>query len=399
MPTATTPLYVKLAHDIRDYIPAQALSPGDRLPSIQELCVLFDVSHATVRAALALLTQDGVVESRPRQGLFVSRARAAKSAVQREKVIALLLSGIECAYEAGIIRGVMEQSLNAGYQAIVASHYSDVAVEAQQLGELSQQASGLIVFPTHASGNYAAYAALLEQGVPWVFIDRSVTGLAAPLVATNNEYGGYLGARHLLDSGYRNIYAISGKPVTSIQERIQGFRRALKESGVSSTADRVRSSPRYVHTVGYTLTQEILRERKEGEPLAIFVLDETLALPCYAALEDAGLRIPADVAVISYDDMNARFFDPPLSSVRQDPHRMGGEATKMLIDLIQAHKTAAPELRLKPQLVVRNSTDATLPAKWTDYSALPSDDFGREAGSPGETRGAGPRETAQLAAI
>jgi DNA-binding LacI/PurR family transcriptional regulator len=375
MSTDKVSLYIQVANDIKEYIPSHALAAGDRLPSIQELCTLFSVSHATVRAALNLLTQEGVVESRPRQGIFVSQAKVARNSAQRENVIALLLSGDECAYEAGIIRGVMEQSLKGGYQVIVASNNSDVQIEAQQLEELSQQVSGVIVFPTHASGNYASYARLLEQGIPWVFIDRGVTGLAASLVATDNEYGGYLATRHLLEKGYRNIYAISGKPVSSIQERIQGVRRAFKEWGLPYSPDRVRSSPHYVHTVGYQLTQEILRERHNDEPLAIFVLDETLALPCYAALKEANRRIPEDVAVISYDDMNARFFDPPLSSIRQDPHRMGGEATKMLIDLIRTHKTVLPELRLKPQLIVRNSTDVALPANWADYSQIQSETF------------------------
>lgn len=374
MSTDKVSLYVQLANDIKGYIAAHVYAPGDRLPSIQELCSLFNVSHTTVRAALNQLTQEGVVESRPRQGIFVSHPKSGRSVEQREKVIALLLSGEESAYEAGIIRGVMEQSLNAGYQVIVAANSSDVKIEAQQIEELSGQVSGLIVFPTHSSGNYASYAKLLEQGIPWVFIDRGVSGLAASLVATDNEYGGYLAARYLLEQGFRNIYALSAKPVTSIQERIQGFRRALKEWGLPPQLGNVRSSTHYVSSVGYTFTQEILNERKNDEPIAIFVLEETLALPCYAALKEAKMRIPEDVAVISYDDMSAKFFDPPLTSIRQDPHRMGIEATKILLDLVHTKNNAIRELRLQPQLIVRNSTDVKLPVRWADYQQLSSHD-------------------------
>jgi GntR family transcriptional regulator of arabinose operon len=372
MSTDKVSLYIKLSNNIKEYIAVHALKPGDRVPSIQDLCALFNVSHTTVRAALNQLTLEDVVESRPRQGVFVKRGKTVTNSVQRDKVIALLVSGEESAFEAGMIRGVMEQSLKAGYQVMVASNGSDVQIEAQQLEELSQQVSGLIVIPTHSSGNYAAYAKVLERGVPWVFVDRGVAGLAAPLVATDNEYGGFLGAQHLLDLGLRNIYAVSAKPVLSIQERIQGFRRAIKEAGLPYTPEKVRSSPQFVSAVGYAFTQQILQERQENERIGLFILDETLAPPCYAALKEANIRIPEDVAVISYDDVNARLFDPPLSSIRQEPHRMGVEATKMLIDLVQTHKTNVPELRLKPQLIVRNSSDGALPPAWVDYPSAPA---------------------------
>jgi DNA-binding transcriptional regulator YhcF (GntR family) len=194
-------LYVQLAEDIKSYIPAHALAPGDRLPSIQELCQMFKVSHATVRAALNLLTQEGVVESRPRWGLFVGQAREGRAAEPRDKVIALLLSGQESAYEAGIIRGVMEQSLKAGYQTIVASNGSDIAV-------------------------------------------------------------------------------------------------------------------------------------------------------------------------MSYDDISARYFDPLLSSVRQDPHGMGIEATRILLEQIRSGNAGPREIRLQPELVVRNSTDVKLAVNRSDYQVL-----------------------------
>jgi DNA-binding LacI/PurR family transcriptional regulator len=362
-------LYQGLAENIKEYIARHALLPGDRIPSVMQLCSLFGVSHTTVRAALKVLTDEGVLESRHRQGVFVSTPREEKPALESRNMIAILVPNGDHSYEAGIIRGVTEQSHSAGFNVIIANSNDNAAKEAAQLSELSRQVAGLIVFPSIEGGNYATYAKLLERSVPWVFVDRSIAGLSAPLVATDNEYGGYIATRHLLEQGCRHVYALNANLATSTQERLQGHRRALKEWGISNPQLFVRHSSEHNHTVGYTFTQEILKHKAPGERIGILALDEYLARTCYTALKDASQRIPEDVAVVTYDDISAMFFEPPLTAVRQETYQMGATAVQVLLDMIRYKKTASREVRLKPELMIRNSTDTHSLFSWTAHRA------------------------------
>lgn len=360
-------LYQQLAEDIKAYISRHALSPGDRIPSMMELCSLFGVSHATVRAALNVLTAEGVLDSRHRQGVFVSRPRGDKPALSGQRMIALLVPNGDHSYEAGITRGVMEQGRAHGYRVVVANTGDNAEQEAALLDELGREVAGLIVFPSYEGNNYRAYAELLERGIPWVFVDRSIAGLSAPLVATDNEHGGYLATRHLLEQGCRQVFAINAHIVSSTRERIQGHQRALKEWGICNPQMFVRHSEVHAHSVGYTFTHEILRHKVEGERIGIIALDEYLARTCYTALKEVGQRIPEDVAVVGYDDIAAKFFDPPLTAVRQEPYRMGVSAVEVLLDMMQQKKSIPREVRLKPVIKIRNSSDSHSQFTWVGH--------------------------------
>jgi LacI family transcriptional regulator len=362
-------LYLQLVEGIKEYISRHALSPGDRIPSVMELCTLFGVSHATVRTALKVLTDEGVLESRRRQGVFVASPIEKKLSAKSEKIIAVVLPNCDRPYEAGIVRGVTDQSHEADFRVIIANTNDDAEKEATHLRELARQVAGLIIFPSFEGNSYRAYAELLERGIPWVFIDRMVSGLSAPLVATDNEHGGYLATRHLLEQGCKHVYAVNARTVSSTQERLEGHRRALKEWGIANPQQFVRHSSDHNHTVGYIFTKELLQEKAACERIGIFALDEYIARTCYTALREAGQRIPEDVAVVGYDDIAAKFFEPPLSAVRQEPYQMGVSAAQALLGLLQNKKSAAREVRLKPELRVRNSSDTSSHFSWGDAPA------------------------------
>lgn len=357
-------LYQRLAEDIKSYVTQHGLMPGDRIPSVVELCSLFDVSHTTVRSALKVLADEGVLESRRRQGVYVSRPRRNRTRIQTDSLIAAIVPNGDQGYEAGIIRGITEQSHVSGMRVIIANSNDRAEKEALHLRDLSRQVSGLIVFPSYDKNNYTAYAGLLERGIPWVFVDRGIPGLSAPLVATDNEYGGYLATCHLLEQGCRHVFAINARTVSATRERIQGHLRALKEWGITNPQQYVRVSMDDTHTVGYSVTKELLQHKAPGEKIGIFALDEYLARTCYTAIYESGQRISEDVAVVGYDDIAAKFFDPPLTAVRQDPYRMGVSSVDLLLDMMQQKKSIPREVRLKPVLKIRNSSDRHSQFTW-----------------------------------
>ena len=196
--------------DLRKRISSGELAVGERLPSITALCERYGVSDITVRAALKELGTTNYVESRRRSGVFVCERSVEddKPKLRGEKVLALLVPAWDNNFFAGIIHGAEEQAGRDGYRLLVANSKGDTAIEAEQLLTLSTQVAGLMIVPLGAK-SYGSYTALLEKGLPFVFLDRRVEKLAVPVVATDNEEGGYLATRHLLECGRRRIYAFS----------------------------------------------------------------------------------------------------------------------------------------------------------------------------------------------
>ncbi|MBI2194826.1 MAG: GntR family transcriptional regulator [Planctomycetes bacterium] len=350
-------LYDRVVADIQSLIESRALAPGDRLPSIHALGEKYKVSSITIRAALNKLVSRGYLESRPRSGLYVRERRMEVPELAGQKVIGLLVTALDTQFFSDIIRGVEEASRAAGYLMVVANSNNEDELEARYLKHLSERLAGLIIAPVVGKGNYAAYSILLEKNVPFVFVDRYVEKLSAPLVATDNERGGYLATSHLLEAGRRQVFVLVGRSATSCEERVRGYRQALHDYGIELNPRQIRYGSQCMDQAGYVLTQEVLEARKGEEPFGIFAINEYIARGSYVALKEAGLRIPEDVAVAAFDDALAPFLEPSLTTVRQNPKEMGASALRMLLDVIRfGDRHPVPSVRLAPELVIRGST-------------------------------------------
>jgi LacI family transcriptional regulator len=364
-PKAT--LRAHIVADLKQQIDGRALLPGHQLPPILTLCEQYGVSDITVRAALRDLRISGHIESRRGSGIYVRSAGV--PSLSGENAIALLVGSWDSPFYAGIIRGVEDECRRAGFRCILACSNYDWDVEAQYLRELSGQVAGLMVMPLVGEHNYAAYAELLAQHRPFVFIDSYKAGIAAPLVSTNNEKGGYMATKHLLEAGCAQVYALCGEEHTSFQERLDGYRRALKELGAPREENLIRRGTHRPVEAGYELTRDILNQRSlSSARIGLFCFNDAIARGAYLAIREAKLRIPEDVALVGFDDSDAQYFDPPLSSIRQDTHELGAAGARLLLERLRpgangngstpgASRRSMREIRIEPELVIRSSSD------------------------------------------
>ena len=358
-----TTRYQSVVEDIRGRIERGEYVPGERLPSISNLCEQYGVSNITISAALRDLVAAGYVESRPRSGVFV-RERGQQNGLARlngECVLAFVVPGSRAPFWMEIIQGVEAACTRRGFRLLVASSDNDPQSEARQLDALSREVAGILVTPVAFDPNYAAYIELMQRNVPFVFVDHYLEKLAVPAVTTDNIEGGYLATRHLLDIGRRHIFVIGEGDESSSHERVHGYQRALRESSVPFEPGRVYGATPGDST-GYEGMQALLKKWAPQESFGVFAVNEYIARGAYIALREAGLRIPQDAAVIGFDDAFAPFFEPPLSTIRQDLRGMGATAVKLLLDAVSSNapgKRASRTVRLKPELIVRNSSDGT----------------------------------------
>lgn len=358
--------YATLAEELRGQISRGALLPGDRLPSLNELCVRHELAIGTVDRALQILEKDGLIVRVNGSGIFVAEPTAREDSRVEKPLLGLVLPICHGNFFSPIVEAVQRESRAAGYHLLLASSWDDEELEAQLLEQFADQTMGLCVVPC-GSGNQAAFARLLESRKPFVLMDLQVDGLDVSLVATDNERGGYLATRHLLEAGCRTVYTIGENALraSTLRDRIGGFRRALLEAGVPFDSSLVRQADGDAAHLGYVLTRELLAElfpagksNVPESPIGLFTLNEHVTPGCYMAIKERGLRIPQDVAVVGFDDATAIIFDPPLTAVRQDLTGMGREAVHRLLEHIRLGGNARPRtVRLQPDLVVRNSSD------------------------------------------
>ncbi len=171
-------------------------------------------------------------------------------------------------------------------------------------------------------------------------------------VGTDNEEGGFRATSHLLNIGRRRIAFLGYSNQPEIKLRDQGYRRALREFGldVSPGLERIALAGK---DVGYQTTRELIRSGVEFD--AIFAVSDVYAIAALQALQEEGLRVPEDVAIVGYDDIAmASLYNPSLTTIRQNHI----DAGPLLVDnVLSAMAGEKPKhIEMVPELIVRASS-------------------------------------------
>jgi LacI family transcriptional regulator len=220
----------------------------------------------------------------------------------------------------------------------------------------SHRADGLLVMSLPPSDG--AVAAVARSPVPIVFVDVHTPAIAAmPRVVGDDVAGGSVAARHLLDLGHRAIAFIGDEPenpfgFTSSRDRQAGLMTELSRSGVEVPEPwlGLGAHGRYE---ARDLANRLLTT--DPRPTAIFAASDTQALGVIAAAHELGLRVPDDLSVIGYDDVEAADY-VGLTTVRQQLLESGRRGAEILLSEIQQRADPPPVARLNPELVVRATT-------------------------------------------
>jgi LacI family transcriptional regulator len=262
------------------------------------------------------------------------------------------------AEDAGFAEGYSVVLCNSDLSAVKQETYIDVLL-AKRVDGLILVSSGLI--PT--VDGHDAVERILEAGVPCVVVDRDLGETPVDQVLVDNQQGGYLAGKHLIDLGHRRFASLVGpSDLTPSAGRIAGFQRALADAGLAVVAEGlVRGNGR--SDGGAAAAQQLLKRGivAAGNVTAIFAFNDQMAIGAIGALQRAGCRVPEDISVVGFDDIpqSAAIF-PALTTIAQPIGEMGTVGVRLLLDRIaQGHpESHAPyqRVRLATRLVVREST-------------------------------------------
>jgi LacI family repressor for deo operon, udp, cdd, tsx, nupC, and nupG len=196
---------------------------------------------------------------------------------------------------------------------------------------------------------------LANDGFPAVIIEGYDPNMRLPCINPDNYKGGYLAVEHLIKQGHRRIAFIQGPSHWySCRERLRGYLDALMNNHIPIDPELILEGDMYYYR-SYKLTQALIK--KKDRPTAIFGVNDYVAVGAMKAIKEAGLKIPDDIAVVGYDDIEmASFVDPSLTTIRQPIFRMGEEAAVRLLRIINEKIVDDSVTILPVELVVREST-------------------------------------------
>lgn len=267
--------------------------------------------------------------------------------------IGVVVNEISSPFYSGLISGIEQVVEAEGLHLLVSSGHANAQKEREALEFLRQRRSDGLIFQVDASSDYEILEWFGGLEIPFVIVGRFIAEFAERCLWLDNELGGYLATRYLIEQGHRRIAYVAGLPtIRDSWERLHGYRRALEEAGIPFD-EMLIAEGTFMEESGQVAMRRLL-ERQLGIT-AVFLANDQMAAGAIQALREAGVGVPEEISIIGYDDVHfARYLYPALTTIRQPFAEMGKTAAQMLLAALSGKETEVKR-RFEPELVVRQS--------------------------------------------
>lgn len=311
------------------------------------------VSIATVSRALNLpdtVSPDALVRvNRAIKVLGYAPNMIARSLkVQASRTVGIIVPDLGNPFQVRIIKGATRLLYAEGYTPLICDTEEDPDKETMYLKNLvERRIDGLIFVPVYQ--HRQPDRQIRQMRFPLVFVDRHISE-EHDCVQSNNQAGISLLVGYLFGLGHRSI-ALIGGPRLSVngREREEAFLAMLDQYGLDRQRNPVAESD-FTVDGGYLAARNLLRA--DPRPRAIITANNLMGMGALKAIKEAGLSIPGDVVLVTYDGVG-ELVDPPLTYVRQPAEEMGTEAARLLVERLKGEGGQPPRLvRFEPTLQV-----------------------------------------------
>lgn len=350
-----TPKYVQLADWIKQKIREDGLEKGDKFYTEHALSDLFSVSRQTVRQAINMLINEGVLESRQGSGTYIASQTVSKKV--SSKTIGVIVTYFDEYIFPSIINGIESVISEKGYTMHMACTRNDQDSEARALRSMMEnEVDGFIIEPTKSAlpnNNINIYKEIAEKDIPLIFINSYYPELRFPYISLDDVEAAKMAVDNLIKNGHTKI-ALALK-----SDDIQGH---LRYRGAIERA--AESDIRISRENTFWFTTEDIKYLEEDAGRLMRYIGDCTAIMCYndqtaatvlKILKECGKKVPEDISVISIDDANqATACTPQLTTVAHPKKLMGSVAARSLFRLISGEKYDAT-LKFAPQLIERGS--------------------------------------------
>jgi DNA-binding LacI/PurR family transcriptional regulator len=307
-------------------------------------------SKSVVKEETRLRVQRAIKQLGYRPNRVAQRLRTTR---KTSKLIGLLIPDIQNPFYVDVIRGIEKYAYENNSAVIIGNFSQDEEREKFYIDILrSESVDAFIVAPFPGMNEYVEE--LVQEGFAVVCIDRGLTNLDVDVVKVDNFQGAFEAIEHLIKAGHKRIAHITGnRLIPTTLERLAGYEAALKKHGIFIDPEIIRSRESDYKS-GVELTAELLD--LPNPPKAVFTANNLLTLGALETINQRGLKIPEDIAIVGFDDMYwAMSLNPPLTAVRQSGFEIGRLAFELLIKRIADPDRSNVNIVLKTELMVRES--------------------------------------------
>lgn len=329
--------------------------------TMDEIAKLAGVSKATVSRVLndsecgvGEQTRVRVKKIAEELGYSVEQTEKKKN-VSFTRYIALILPDITNPFFADLAKSVEHSLRRKGYSLVLANTDFSEDNEAAQIRELMvKRLEGILLVPSGIRAREEHDLPRRYQ-IPMVLMDRKLEGISdIPGVYSNNEYASVISCEHLIRKGARDIVFISGPlNVSTSIERFEGYKAVLAQHSIPFRPEMCCHGS-YTVESGYNAVLEL--ERSGISYSAILAANDLMALGALKAVREFGYRVPEDVQIIGFDNIEfSQYCEPSLSTMQQPTFDMGAKAVELLTGIIEKRDPVQPE-RLIPKLLMRKTT-------------------------------------------
>lgn len=354
----TSAKYEEIVRWIRKQIEADQLQTGNRIESEYQLCDRFGVSRQTVRHAIAILEEEGVLERRRGSGTYVKESTTAGKNRKRTMQIAVMTTFVQEYIFSGIIQEIENKLSHAGYGIQISITNNSVEKERFILKDIleKKRVDGIIAEPTKSglpNPNLDLYRKIMDQGIQIIFINSYYPELQAPHVSLDDKMAGKMATEYLIQCGHRDIAAIFKADDGQGHRRYAGYIEALMKADLRIKGDRVV----WIDTEDVRNMREdsswILR-RIQGCTACVCYNDEVASSLAAVCLEQK-IKVPDKMSIIGIDDSDlANYCEVPLASVRNPIRELARRAAEEILELMKG-KEVPDSVELKPEIINRSS--------------------------------------------
>ncbi len=333
--------------------------------SIREVAAHAGVSVGTVSNVLnrpdivAQSTRDRVQEAIKALG-FVRNESARQLRAGRSRIIGLVVLDVANPFFTDVARGVEDEASMSGLAVILCNSDDQLAKETHYLELLEEhRVQGILITPV--VGGDERLAVLQRRGTPVVLVDSRSPSGGLCSVAVDDVLGGDVAVSHLLAAGHQRL-AFVGGPVSirQLADRRDGALRALRRAGRGPSDLQMIETPALNVSAGLRAGAQIAELPAGRRPTGVFCANDLIALGLLQEMTLREIGVPADIAIVGYDDIEfAAAAAVPLSSVRQPRQQLGRTAARLLLEeTMEPGDHTHRQVMFKPELEIRQSSRA-----------------------------------------
>lgn len=285
---------------------------------------------------------------------YQPHAAARSLSSRRTQTIGVVLPDLYGEFFSELIRGIDAVARARRQHLLVSSYHGHPEEQGEALRAMRGRVDGLLVLSPYAD-RPGFLTDNLPTALPAVLINTHLPDATYPVLSIDNFGGASAMVKHLAEAGHKRIAFICGPEDNfDASERLRGYRTALAQH--LPDAQPIELPGDFDESSGYEAGKRILASRQR--PDAVFAANDMMALGCLYAFNEAGVRVPADIALAGFDDIPlARFVHPTLTTMRVSIAELGGLALTRLLQSIESDESQPSTLQtLVPELIVRESS-------------------------------------------